>query len=115
MSSEDEKKIKSQALAESRIRYGAKKVPITIEDREWEAIQAGAISDTKLRSILDNTDTDKLRERAMPKDFKTRLTPTKMNSIRNLYANGYTQKDIAEQLGLSVSTVNKYLLESRES
>lgn len=115
MSSEDEKKIKSQALAESRIRYGAKKVPITIEDREWEAIQSGAISDTKLRSILDNTDTDKLRERAMPKDFKTRLTPTKMNSIRNLYANGYTQKDIAEQLGLSVSTVNKYLLESRES
>lgn len=115
MSGEEEKKIKSQALAESRIRYGAKKVPITIEDREWEAIQAGAISDTKLRSILDNTDTDKLRERAMPKDFKTRLTPTKMNSIRNLYANGYTQKDIAEQLGLSVSTVNKYLLESRES
>ena len=113
MSSEEEKKIKSQALAESRIRYGAKKARIDITDSEWEAIQNGAISATKLKSILDNTDMDKLRDKAMPSNFKNTLTATKKNSILNLYANGYTQSDIADILGISVSTVDNYILESR--
>ena len=113
MSGEEEKKVKSQALAEARVRYGAKKARIDITDKEWEAIQAGAISDTKLKDILDNTDMDKLRERAMPSNFKTALTPTRERTILNMYANGYDQKEIAEQLGISVSTVNKFLLESK--
>lgn len=113
MTGEEEKKVKSQALAEARVRYGAKKARIDIDDREWEAIQAGAISDTKLKDILDNTDMDKLRERAMPSNFKTALTPTRERTIMNMYANGYSQKEIAEQLGISVSTVNKFILESK--
>lgn len=115
MSSEEEKKVKAQALAESRIRYGAKKAKIEITDKEWEAIQAGAISATRLKSILANTDMDKLREKAMPRNYNTTLTPTRRNTILNMYANGYTQKEIAEQLGVSVSTINNFLLESRNS
>lgn len=115
MSGEEEKKVKSQALAEARVRFGAKKARIEIDDAEWEAIQAGAISPTKLREILDNTDMDKLRDRAMPSNYNTALTPTRQRTILNMYANGYTQKEIAEQLGVSVSTVNKFVLENRNS
>ena len=38
------KKIKQQALNESRIRTGAKKDKIKITQAEWNAIQASAIS-----------------------------------------------------------------------
>ena len=52
------KKIKTQALAEARRRTGADKTRIEISDREWEAIQSGAISNNKLIQILANTDLD---------------------------------------------------------
>ena len=58
MTAEEEKKVKSQALAEARVRYGAKKDPVDITDKEWEAIQAGAIHTQMLRDILNNTDKD---------------------------------------------------------
>ena len=109
MTDEEKKKIKSQALAEQRVRYGAKKSKIEITDREWEAIQAGAISAQKLSDILDNTDADALRERAMPKNYKTTLTPAKEAQIKAMSARGYNQKEIADQVNLSVSTINKFL------
>src|SRR5438045_7247063 len=46
MDDDEVKKIKTQALAEMRVRTGSKKPPIQITPREWEAIQAGAVSDT---------------------------------------------------------------------
>ena len=36
------KKVQAQCLEEARYRVGAKKIPISISDRQWEAIQAGA-------------------------------------------------------------------------
>lgn len=114
MSGDEEKKIKSQALAEARVRYGAKKDRVEITDKEWEAIQAGAISTTMLRDIMNNTDTDKLRDRAMPKDYKTVLTPAKEQRIKSLRDNGYGTEEIADVLGVSVSTIDKFLLSIRE-
>ena len=113
MSAEEEKKIKSQTLAEQRVRYGAHKDRVEITDREWEAIQAGAIHTQMLKDILDNTDTDKLKERAMPRDYKTTVTPFKQQRIESLAANGYSQSEIAQIVGLSVSTVSDYLLKQR--
>lgn len=109
MTDEEKKKIKSQALAEQRVRYGAKKSKIEITDKEWEAIQAGAISSQKLSDILSNTDTDALRERAMPKNYRNTLTPAKEAHIKAMSARGYSSKEIADQVGLSPSTVNKFL------
>ena len=109
MTDDEKKKIRSQALAEQRVRYGAKKSRIDITDREWEAIQAGAISGNKLSDILNNTDADALRARAMPKNYTTTLTPAKEAHIRAMEARGYNQKEIADQVGLSVSTINKFL------
>lgn len=113
MTAEEEKKIKAQALAEQRVRYGAKKQRIEITDKEWEAIQAGAIHTNMLRDILNNTDTDALKDRAMPKDYKTTITPYKEQRIKSLASNGYTQSEIANLLGISTSTVSDYLLEQR--
>ena len=80
---------------------------IKISDREWEAIQAGAISDTTLTEILRYTDTDALRQRATPKDIHTKMTDASIARAKNLLNNGYTQSQVAKALGVSVSTLNK--------
>ena len=113
MSAEDEKKIKSQALAEARVRYGAKKDRIEITDKEWEAIQAGAISSTKLEAIMNNTDTDTLRDKAMPKNYKNTISPAKERLIRLRQKNGYSPETIADTLGLSSGAVRKFIVEYR--
>ena len=82
---------------------------IEITDREWEAIQAGAISETKLKQILNNTDIDKLRERATPR-ATVELSSVKINRIKAMSAS-YTNQQIAEKLGISPATVTKYLKE----
>ena len=113
MSAEEEKKVKAQALAEQRVRYGAKKERIEITDREWEAIQAGAIHTKMLRDILSNTDADALRERAMPNNYKNTVNSYKEQRIKALADSGYTQSEIANIVGLSASTVANVLLNER--
>lgn len=100
-------KISQQALVSARAKVGAKRTPIIINDKEWEAIQAGAISDTNLRAIIANTDKDNLRQRATPK-YSTQISPSKQARIDALKASGYTNAQIASAIGVSVSTVNKY-------
>ena len=98
---EARKKAKSRHLEAARDAVGAGKKKINIEDREWEAIQAGAIHDSKLLQILGNSDADKLRERAMPRG--TKIDSAKIARARSLMNNGYTWADAAEMLGVSVS------------
>ncbi len=111
MSSDDKKKIKTQALAEGRSRYGAKKEQITFTDKEWEAIQAGAISSSKLKRILENCDSDSLKQMALPKSDNS-LNSATISRINNYASRGYTLNDISEALGISTSTVSKYLKEN---
>ncbi len=101
-------KIKQQALTAARLKYGAQRYPIDISDREWEAIQKGAISDSMLRKILKYADTDKLKERAMPRSIDV-LSNAKQARIRSMSAAGYTIAEIAERMDISASTVKKYL------
>ena len=108
MTSEDLKKEKSRALAEARARVGASKTPVTITEREWEAIQAGAISSSKLSQILDNADLDSVKKLATPKSVNT-LSEAKVSKIKAMNASGYTIAEIAQALGKSTSTVSKYL------
>lgn len=109
MSNDEQKKIKSQTLAEQRVKYGAKRTQVEITDSEWEAIQAGAISTQKLKDIMDHTDMDKLKERAMPRDTKVQLTDAKQARINAMKTNGYDLTEIADAVGLSSSTIAKYL------
>ena len=83
---------------------------IKITDREWEAIQAGAISENKLKKILNNSDPDVLRDRAMPKSRNTCST-AQVNRMKRLRDSNFTLSQIAEKMNLSPSTVSKYLKE----
>ena len=95
-------------LAQNRIRFGAKRIPIDISPREWQAIQAGAISETTLNKILRYAKDDQVREYATPRT-KTTLTSGQKARIRALQRMDYSNADIAEALRISVSTVNKIL------
>lgn len=108
----DEKsKIRRAAINDARIQTGAsgKGTRIFITDGEWEAIQAGAISDTMLKEILRYSDPDTIRERATPR-AATELSQAKVNRIKAM-AGSYTNSEIAEVLGISPSVVSKYLNE----
>jgi hypothetical protein len=104
MDEAEEKKVKYQALEEARIRTGAKKELIDITDREWEAIQAGAITNNRLTDILKNSDLDRIRELATPRTNVV-MTPTKIARAKAMAASGYTQADIADALGVSLGTL----------
>jgi DNA-binding transcriptional regulator YiaG len=102
------RKIKFQALEEARRRTGAIKHRIKIEPDEWKAIQEGAISDSKLAEILRTADMDRVRELATP---RTRLvmSPAKIQRARQMADLGFTQAQIARQLGVSDSTITNAL------
>lgn len=102
------KKLSQQELTKARAMVGAKRHTVKINDREWEAIQAGAISPNKLKQILNHTDIDEIRKRATPRTANT-LSTSEINKIKAMRASGYLISDIAKALGKSSSTVSKYL------
>ena len=108
MTNAEIKKANQQALTSARSQVGAERKPVVITDREWEAIQAGAISESKLTQILNNADIDSLRQRATPRATTT-LSAAKQSKIASMSASGYSTSEIAEALGVSTSTVSKYL------
>lgn len=104
----DLKKKSQQLLQDARAQVGASKTKIQITDREWEAIQAGAVTENVLHKILNNTDADNLRERAMPRE-NNGLSEAKVNKIKAMQDSGYTIREIADSIGSSTGTVSKYL------
>lgn len=101
---EDLKRIKQDAITYAREAYGAKRDPIKITPKEWEAIQAGAITENQLTKIITNADIDVLRQYATPKKVKT-LSSVQINRINAMKASGYTNEEIAQALGISTSMV----------
>lgn len=106
MEKADLKKIESQALTEMRNRTGAHKTRVQITDSEWAAIQAGAISNSMLTQILDNADPKVVRAHATPKSA-IKMTPTKVNRAKAMAASGFTQIEIADALGVSLTTLKE--------
>lgn len=108
-------KVARYAIEDARLSVGAsgKNSRIEITDSEWKAIQSNAISGTKLNQILRYTDTDKLKERALPKS-RTTITTAKLNKIKAMQASGYSIAEIANSIGCSASTVSKYLNNPKE-
>ena len=107
------KKTSQQALTKYRTDVNSvsrKDRSIKITDREWDAIQAGAVSENTLKKILNNADIDELRQRATPRTT-TELSKAKINRIKAYAGSNYTIGEIAKKLGISVSTVSKYLKE----
>ena len=108
MTKKELKKAGQQALDKARRQIGAKKEMIEISEREWEAIQAGAISTNRLQRILNNANMDTVKQMAMPRSTN-KLSTAKINHIATLKASGYTNEQIAKKLGVSTSTIVKYM------
>lgn len=103
------KKISAVELQRARdsVSASGSKTKIKFTDREWEAVQKGAISDSKLEKILNSTDSTELIARAMPK-ASTTLSSAKQAKIKAMLNSGYTYQEIANSLGVSRSTVANY-------
>lgn len=108
MSSKDLSKYRARAVKTARQRVGAEKSQIYLTDRQWEAVQARAVSPYKLSEILANGDQERIVSLATPKQSKS-LSTSKIAQIKALGSQGYTQAEIAERLGISTSTVNAYI------
>jgi len=107
---EDIKKIEQQALNEARVRTQAKKDKIKITQSEWDAIQAGAISNSKLTEIINNSDLDTVKFLAMPK-YTPKMTSSKRLRAQSMLESGFTQQDVADALGVSLTTLKVSLSE----
>ena len=108
MTNKELKKIGQQELTKARDAVDAKRIKISVSDREWEAIQAGAISENKLMQIINNIDIDELRQRATPRTTNT-LSTAKINKIQSMKASGYSTVDIAKALNVSTTTIINHL------
>lgn len=62
----------------------------------------------ELYYILNNTNIDTIRQRATPRATNS-LSTAKQHRISAMRASGYTTSEIADALGVSTSTVSKYL------
>ena len=100
------KKLKQQAIAAARVRTGADGASsrITIEPDEWKAIQSGAVSTKMLTDIIRFSDSDRLKQLATPKK-EDAISLSKANRAKGMLKNGRTYAEVAEALGVSVSTV----------
>jgi hypothetical protein len=108
MDASDLKKIQGLALAEARARTGAGKQRIEITPQEWAAIQAGAVSTNTLSQILSNADLDVVKELATPRTTVL-MTSAKTARAQSMIALGYNQAEIADQLGVSLTTLKTIL------
>ena len=105
---DDLKKLRGKYLAKARSFVGAGKQAVYITDKEWEAIQARAISANKLKEIIDNANPDRVKELATPK-LDAAMSTTMLSRAHSMLTRGYTQAEVADRLGVSVSTLIRNL------
>ena len=105
---DDIKKLKSQCLAEARSACGAKGQKVEITPKEWEAIENRAVSGTVVEKLVKKADKPSIMKYALPKDDRS-LSTAKVNRIKAMGRQGQSTADIAAELGISTSTVQKYL------
>lgn len=108
MSKGEEKKHRGKNIMIARQRVGSRRQPVEINDKEWEAINAGACSAELIKEIIAASNLDALKARAMPRESVT-LAQSKKVLIRSLANAGYTQAEIADRLGISTTLVSQVL------
>lgn len=102
------KKIRNKAISDARLQVGANKTLVEISDKEWEAIQAGALYKSTVDKIIENTDETKLKALAMPRP-KKEYSSTTIEQVKLMDERGYTMSQIADKLGLSSEGVSEIL------
>lgn len=103
-------KIKGQAITEARARVGSNKNKIIdITPREWSAIMAGALTHTTIAKILNAANPDKVRAYATPKKDTRIISDLKIARAKTMLNAGRTKSEIADALGISVTTLKTIL------
>lgn len=105
LTKEQIKKKRNKVLAEARAQTGTDRQRVELTPKEVEAIKAGAISNALMLDIFNNADQDKLKKAFTPKTPRG-MTAAQKSKAKRLLRAGYTQADVAEALGVSVSTIN---------
>lgn len=107
MTPDEIKKLKNRSLAKARVEAGAKKTEIKLTEMEWEAIQAGSISNDKLLKVLKNANMDIVRKLAAPRELM--LSTAKVARAKMWLDKGYSYAEVANMLGVSTSTIREEL------
>lgn len=97
-----------KALANARYRMKAERYEIDFTPKEWDAIQAGAISDSRLNEMLNRANLDNVRKLATPRNKRV-VSPAKKARAQRMLASGYTRADIARLLGIPLGTLDEAL------
>lgn len=107
---EEKSRLRAQLENAARKEVGArsKDTKIHFTEKEWEAVQAGAISNSRLKTLLEEADMNEVRELATPRTYQT-VSTARQQTIKSLSKNGYTQAEIAQRLGISSSTVSRVI------
>lgn len=100
-----QQKEKGRSLVVARNRLNARKPTIEITPREWEAIEMGAVSSTRLSGILRNADMDQVRAHSTPRAMRSGLSTGKQARAQALIKSGYTTAEVARALGVSISQI----------
>lgn len=108
LSKDQIKKIKHQELVRARLLTGAKKQEIDLTDTEWQAIQSGAVNNTKMQEILRYSNPDKIRKLATPRK-QILMSDSNLRRAQAMLKQGKTQAEVANALGVSLSTLKKGL------
>lgn len=107
MDKDEIKKTKFMALSTARSRLKAEKSEIEISDKEWDAIQNGAVSPSKLSDILRVSNMNRVKQLATPRTETKVMTASKISRAKSLLNSGNTLAEVAQQLGVSVSALSK--------
>ena len=108
MSNAEASKQRARYLKRAREITGAKRELIDITDREWEAIQRGAITSQLQIDVFKSCDPDRLKARAMPRPSNA-IPTSKINLAKARLEAGYTQAEVASELGVSPTTLMKQI------
>lgn len=98
------KKERARLMDYARKQIGEKRPRVIFTDKEYEAIQAGAVRKTFLKELIKECDQDALKQRAMPRQWKA-MSPAKLSRARQMLKNGATNIEVAQALGVSTSTL----------
>lgn len=109
MDKDDIKKLRNQCQKIARERLGLKRFEVTFTDKQWEAVQHGAITNNTLKQLLARSDIDQVRRLSMPRAPRPKLSTAKISSARSMINNGAVIADVAKELGVSVTTLRNAL------
>lgn len=108
LTKEDKTKLKQKELVKARIALNSRNARFDITEKEWEAVQAGAFSVSRLKDILRYADQDVVRQLATPRTG-SELKESDVARIKSLARNGASISDIATRMKVSISTIQKCL------